>query len=612
MLNTRIALIATMLLSLSGPTLWANPNHKDPEAFFAAHGTDEVQAMHKNLTAMADQAYATMQQEIAAAQKGRLKSLNGRKLAQTRTKHIQMLRLAEQIQMYGEPSGAEIMQRSAVIGPVHYSGVTRAWAGLPTSERFLTQLRTKLRKEEKDRVKVAAKLKELVAQEKWDTAEEALHQVLDRIEADGLSFLGDKEITAIMVPFVQVGPMIKIAAARRRAARAEKLLAESRAQQLPDFKTVLSEIQQAVNNIGTAGQTAWATETVDGPKLVEKIGDQWKEVHVASLRCRALDWANLARTNRAMSGPPQANKTDTLGSEYVAFSDGVVKALSELMALEAKRTGGKAPPELYLRYLSSLAPLMRQVSNPSAVDIVDQAVKDFAKATTAFGPEVEAYDAGTTELLRWRARAATSLSKSREPDFQALHARVLEATRSQQEYIGLFSARGEEAGRPHLLACAPRVLAPALQKLVGARAHTSDVMRVSPTSRASIARYEARTFATLSSASDIAAEMDLLKYDLLVNDQAPPLTLTSAISVDSAERGAFAASGGTIAGVHLEALITRFASIKPVTSILVPLGELPVDTGSNLLSQTVMRFELEPSWVQHEHFFVELTPSGAE
>ena len=110
----------------------------------------------------------------------------------------------------------------------------------------------------------------------------------------------------------------------------------------------------------------------------------------------------------------------------------------------------------------------------------------------------------------------------------------------------------------------------------------------------------------------MAAEVDLLKFDLLVGEQAPPLTLSSAIAVDSASRGTLAAAGGEIAGVYLEALITRFASLKPMASSLVPLGELPIDSRQRLLQQTVMRFELEPTWVQHEHFFIELSTVAAE
>ena len=108
-------------------------------------------------------------------------------------------------------------------------------------------------------------------------------------------------------------------------------------------------------------------------------------------------------------------------------------------------------------------------------------------------------------------------------------------------------------------------------------------------------------------------QVSALKSDLMIEPAASALTLAAATSVRSAERGDLAAVGGEIAGHHLEGLITRFAALPDAASILVPLGVLPTeDLKQPLLTQMLMRFDLKPAWVQHEHFYFELPAAAAQ
>ena len=111
----------------------------------------------------------------------------------------------------------------------------------------------------------------------------------------------------------------------------------------------------------------------------------------------------------------------------------------------------------------------------------------------------------------------------------------------------------------------------------------------------------------------LSAQVSALKSDLMIGGQSPALTLAAATSVHSAERGDLAAVGGEIGGHHLEGLITRFAALPQAASVLVPLGVLPTEELKQpLLSQMLMRFDVKPVWVQHEHFFFDLPASAAE
>jgi hypothetical protein len=343
----------------------------------------------------------------------------------------------------------------------------------------------------------------------------------------------------------------------------------------------------------------------------------WKETHVATLRCRGLDWALAGRAGRYgheggnMEEDMESTPPDQLGSVYRTFCQSVTKSLAELIRLDTSRVTGDEAEALHHEYVSKLAALMNHVTARQASSDLNQALKELASKAPGFRAEVDAYEAATTELLRWRARAASVMAADCRQQFATLNTRLFDATRSQGDYAGLYPQQNSDRQRPQLLASAPNVLRPAVEKLIGSKATAFDAIRVTPTSTAAIARYRSRTYANVPAGLDLAAEVDALKRDLLVTEEAPPLTLATAIAVLSAERGDLAAVGGEIVGVHLEALITRFADLPPAASVLVPLGEVPTESGAALLPQMMMRFDLAPSWAQHDQFFVEFSSAGA-
>ena len=616
MLTIRTILLIAISFFAGAATAWANPNHKDPNAYLPAHGEAEVKALYGNTIKLADGALKEMGQQLEAASKGRLRTLSGKQIAATRTKMLQTIRFSEHLQTYGEPTAVEIPMRLSVFGALYHTQVVKAYPGQPTSARFMTQLRAAMNKQAPARVKAAARLQQLVVQKKWQAAADGLYKVYDALELAGIAFLTDSEQRVIRTPFDEVSAVIETAARRLRSEQAAKVLAESRAKQLPDFAAILTEIKQAAASVGTTGQAVWKEETVDGPQLVEKIGVAWKEAHVATLRCRAVDWAGLARAKHSGYEPAMEmenpSRSDPLRTAYRDFTVNMLDAIAQLLRGEKARGEEQDTVALYVRYLQTLSPLMDQVADEYSLAPVDEALRSLAGKVDGFGEEVDAYAVGTAQMLRWRARAATAMARTRQEQFAALPTTMFQATKSDQNYTGLFTALRPEEARPRFLACAPKILPPAIEKLVGQKVRVGSVRRVTPTSRSAIAEFERRTYANLPAGLPLAAEVDSLKFDLMVSDDAPPLTLASAMAVDSAVRGDLAAAGGEITGTHLEALITRFATLPTAASVLVPLGNLPTENQDYLLHQALMRFDLQPSWAQHEHFFVELSAASDE
>ena len=133
--------------------------------------------------------------------------------------------------------------------------------------------------------------------------------------------------------------------------------------------------------------------------------------------------------------------------------------------------------------------------------------------------------------------------------------------------------------------------------------------------KSGVSRYSVGTYVTCRSLSgSCAAVIAALRTDLLVTDQTPPLSLAAAVAIDSAERGDAVTLGGTVSGLHLEGLITRFAGLPDTLWALETLtmsrANMKLDSG--LLPNVVVRFELQPRWAQHEYFFSDLAAAATE
>jgi hypothetical protein len=182
-----------------------------------------------------------------------------------------------------------------------------------------------------------------------------------------------------------------------------------------------------------------------------------------------------------------------------------------------------------------------------------------------------------------------------------------------EKYLGLFPEPPSQETQPQLLTDAPDIMPIAVKRLVGQKATVRDVVRISPTSKSAIARYQARTYAIVAVPADLSREIGSLKADLLVTDQAPPLSLAAMQAIVTAERGDLIATGGEISGAHLESVITRFATLPASAAAISDLGRIPTETfGGNGLYNMLMRFELAPQWACHDYFFTTLTPGAQQ
>jgi len=592
----------------------ANPNHEDATRPLAVFGGDAAKQLHAQASNLGATALKEVRTYVEGEAKGQLGKFAGKAIGETRVKLIQLQRLASQLKLLGEPAGVDFELFQYDVGSTHYVRITQPWAALPTSQRFMAQLRASYTKQTPARAQALQKLEKLVSEQKWEEGERELYRVLDNLEL-GAGFLTQPEREALLGPFSGVRSQIENAMNRKRSATAKELLERSRAEQEPNYPAQLAEVQQAIANLGTTGQTSWQGEALTGPQLVGKLDQRWRELHVAALRCRGLDWALRSRTEAFghQAGAPDLVSVsgDERQAAATAFNQAMVQALAELISIEARRVSASDAPPLYLAYLQALAPPARQLGIAAQMSAVEAALQQLAAKSPGLATEVASYEAATRELLRWRTRAASAMAAARTAEYHTLEQRLVQAATTHPPYMGLFPEQDPQAHPPTLMAAAFKVLPTASQNLLGTKGTASEVLRVAPTSKSAIGQYRQGTYANVPAGLDLAAEVEQLRFDLLLADDAPPLTLAATIAADSAARGDLAAVGGEVVGVHLEGFITRFASLPTVAAVLLPAGVLPTEgTNNSLLPQMLMRFDLKPTWARHDQFYVELSPAS--
>jgi hypothetical protein len=236
-------------------------------------------------------------------------------------------------------------------------------------------------------------------------------------------------------------------------------------------------------------------------------------------------------------------------------------------------------------------------------DAVSGPLQELAAKSATFAAEVNAYRRATGELLRWRARVAAAEAKAMRSEYPASDEVVQAAAMTPQDGPGLITDQSPALGEARLRSPAPAAMALLLEKLLARKLTVSKIAALD-SAPLCVAVYRNRHYATLPRASTEEA-IRRLKADLHVADQLPPLSLAAAAAIASAERGDFAATGGTVEDVFLEGLVPRFATLVPATASLVPLGRLPDESppDGRRIDHVLLRLVLRPAWVQHRYFF---------
>jgi len=506
--------------------------------------------------------------------------------------------------MLGETAGVDYSLRANVLAN-SLSSIQRAFCSTPPGQVYTNQAQQYLStpKNVQARRATVENVQRLLDQQKLEDAFKVFNDMFDRVKSLTV-FMEMRTEDSFLLEFASVN--IPVTSRRNQAFRenAQAALEQLAVLQMPKTQELLQAVAAAADALRKAPQADVGGQSLTGPQCLEHFGREWRQLHLSAVRCRAIEWARISgipeMTHPPRTDPQQIQLKDEILTQ---FYDGLGKSLAALIEADAQRAAETDVPDLYVRYLQMLAPLVADTSDDQLSLAVQPALEKLAGKSAVFAEEVKAYRTATHELLRWRERLAHARATTAATRFQPSDHALLEFFMSQGEFSGLFTASEDVPNRATLLASCPQIIPTVNQRSLEKPILVKDLVGLTG-GKLAVARYRSRHYATLP-LPDASAEVTRLQQDLLATAQQPALTLEATVAMNSARRGDCVAAGGAVKNFHIEGLIPRFAALRPEAQQLVALGPLPVEViPLAFISHVLVRFDVEPAWVHQRYFFL--------
>ena len=535
---------------------------------------------------------------------GKIRALKFRDIGTIRAKQRMLMKIGRELESMGETAGVELQMR-ALWADERMRRIKDELGNVPAlrrkreSEKKL--LRTKAARYEKTLDDIRGHIKR--GSWGWQKADKAMQKMTFDLESRAV-WIDGADRKRILGKFDSVRRTIAVGLhsdLRRYVARS---LGDQFKADAPNLDKFGRLIHQSIRSIQVEGHVELTPgQTVDGPQLIGKINDLWRRMQVATLRLKALNWV------RARSDSKANGAQTVLEKQYEKFDLTARSAIATLIESDAARANADEAVLLYPRYLQAVAPLLaRSADSITWSRSVSKALDALLAKSPPLAQDVAAYRLATDDVLRWRRRAAADRAMHRQAAAPALDrltqtAFLPDEPRDslglivQAGMLPLLRGRSEETVR----AISERMIDQAVHRgsMIGA-----DVEKT----RRYFSWLEGRTLSQVTSRIETSSAVARLKRDLLIDDDAMPLSLEAAVALFKAERGDLTALGGRIEGIELLSLVNYAAATKPEPPFLLRLGQLPreVSDSGRPMHALIVRFSLIPVWVQNDYFFVEI------
>jgi hypothetical protein len=610
----RVFLPALALFLVAAPLL-ANPNSGDPESAFDATLKDAAGSLVAEGQNLYQQIIDANRKNVEAAEAGRGERIKPDDLGQTMIALQRLNRLSRRLASAGETAGHDFQHRHREEHAIT-SRLIDGTRGFPAAIAYLDKARQVIARSTESRMRELKQIEEMAQKGQWEQAETRIYRTLDQLDGLTIYINDNNEISAIYTPYARAQGAIDAEMAKTRKQFVMESLTAQRDAQAPMLDSLLQQIDAATKAVSQSGAAEIDGQSLDGPSLLTRFGERWKELQAAAIRCRAANWALSAAGEGggyydgtalpSTSGP----KADPLEAKYAQFSRSIGPALVQLVQADAARAGGAEVESLHQAFLEALAPLALHAADPGFAANAQKSLDQLAAKSPQLNEMATAYREATDEILRWRRRAAEAAAGSRAAQYPEAPRQLLQATQGKLPFGGLFNEQKPDFPRAQLLSSAPAIVAWSKDKLLSQPVWITATTAVAP-NKTGVSRYEDRTYCTVTlPPAPPAEQIAALEQDLLVGESAPPLSLAARAALDSARRGDFTAAGGTIRAYHLESVLARWANMPQSAWVLTRLGELPPESNTYSLAPHVLaRFDVTPHWIRHEYFFTEL-PGG--
>lgn len=409
-------------------------------------------------------------------------------------------------------------------------------------------------------------------------------------------------------PFVTPLETVRAAASAQRQQRLQQELTQLAASTRPNFDEIPTQLSAAADSLKSESTAMWKGASLTGPAIVKRAVD---EAQIVTLRAQRTRMLLLASRGSSTAVPAMV---DDVTHTHTEFVEKTIAGIGGLLAADATRIAPQESRELYRQYLAALGSAALCFERRSVMSSWEPPLAALAEKDPALKQDVANYQRSTRELLRWRREVTEFEVNYRTKKHQDVHAAFFQSVRS---------ASGATLLAPHALvqqtevrSSTAAVLPHLAETLVGKQASVRDVLGLG--AGKTIAPYQDRVYAraTVPYSKALELQVDALRMMLLVTPTQGPLSLDAAIALAAAEDETYRAVGGTVREVTLEPLLIRMATVSDRSRGLLRLQPLPKEVQTSDLHKALLgRLDIDPEWVAHETFVVDLlerpTPTAA-
>ncbi|MEM7477445.1 MAG: hypothetical protein AAF483_20870, partial [Planctomycetota bacterium] len=460
---------------------------------------------------------------------------------------------------YTEPAAIDFKYRESVYGSALTKIAPRVW-GSPQGQKLQQAEMKALSRSQQKRVEALQKVIATLDSGDRMEAEVALDKIYDGV-FDTAGILSPKQKQPYAGPITSTETRVRPAANGVRKARLGKAVATDKQKFLGYYRNLIQTVSAAKAQIGN-GNIEYQGKQLDGPAAAEAFVTDFRNAHRGVVRITAFTY----RATRSLgygggsygSEGSEGSNGDSDGAatgktvDAALLCNEFLDALGQFIAADIASTSEADAEKKYVRYKAVLADFVPRLANQEWLNKMNPTLSRLANQA-GFRQELDAYDAATTDLLRWRERAAIAKAQARAqannlksaPDL----ARATLMTNGQ--YKGLYSK--EYSALPYLQNAVPELVPTVEKALVGKGILLGSTIRLDVGSAIWMSRFEENFYSKLDvSAFANHAEFKDLASDLMATSGSEPLTILAAAALHSARKGQYESAGGAIESFTLE------------------------------------------------------------
>ncbi len=579
----------------------ANPTGTKPYQPLAVHGTIEgAKAEVARLYELYQQQEKTLL--LGEKRKSNPASIPATQLAKIYAESWRAGQQATHLTLMGEPAGGDLQKKFGLI-QTESRVLIELYRKTPKGAQVVKKILQQLKRQKPAVDRFLRQADKAVADGKLDSFEKLMYAkgmpLLERCV-----YLTSNEQKPYWQPFTIV---LKRGVNRLNETRRQEYLAMGAAEIAKQIRGA-TEFAAAANRIRAeiaATGKATLSEGVEGD-AAESLGhvvDLWAKASLGLCRAAALQWAFTNQATVNIQPTPEKLESDA------------TNALVSLIEAAAESPNQSDIPRLYSNLLKQVTYADRRSSE--STDLIQKcrpALNQLAAKDPNLPARLSAYRRATQEPLSWRRAFAAQQAERLSDDFRSTHSMMgsKDPVVSSGGVSSLRSLRSgfETAAPTTFRSTADSMVQQAAASLVNAPVTAESAIRLTPTSRTIVTPIQVQCYVSSSVPEPSEAQLADLRTSLVVSDTHGPLSLAAADAISSAELRDFVAIGGLIREIHLESLVTRFATIPDVASALIPLGEsaaMPQLAFPRM--QTCWRLNIDPQWAHHEYFTVRVDPN---